>query len=220
MSAASSSPKVEFREWLVRRVMDMAFQVQPGESVDALTKRLGIRPDVFVEAQQRKLAELRALGRPGKQLGARRARVADGRASVYLNLPAAVHADLIELCRLKKLPLAHMVRAALNTLLLGPRNPRNVQEQACWYKGERAQIKGTDKRRWPYVAFTTVSHGAKIALQRRADGLGCTITALARCQLVDLLEGHLPKLYFVNAASMFGDPDKYWTTVEQMKRQE
>jgi len=199
--------------------MDMSFLVQPTESVDVLTKRLGIRADVFVEAQARKLAELRAVGRPGKTLGARR-RIADGRAAIFLNLPTEIHTDLIELCRLRQVPLAHLVRAALNTLLLGPRNPRNVtQRSGAYYKGARCVLTKTKTERWPHVAFTTVSQGAKLALQRRADGLGCTVTALVRCQLVDLLEGHVPKLYFVNCASMFGDPNKYWTTAEQMRKE-
>jgi hypothetical protein len=216
--AASSNPKVEFREWLVRRVMDMAFQVHPDESVDTLTKRLGIRPDVLVEAQKRKLEELRSLGRQGKNIGARR-RVIDGRAAIFMNIGKPIHEDLMELCRLRKIDLANMVRAALNTLLLGPRNPRNILIKGCWYKGERCKVEHSKKKRWPYVVYTTVSHGAKIALQRRADALGTTVTALIRCQLVDLLEGHVPKLYYVNPGSMFGDPDKYWTTMELMKKE-
>lgn len=208
-----------FRRWLIDKLKQSRWARMKGESIEHLGVRLGVQPDVLIVAQRELHRERRAAGLRPISLGEHQRPHQVTSKKLLLLFPKAVYADWKQLCDLRGIKAATMLRSLIHTLLSGPRNP--TWTGRWWiYHGRRYPLdkhshhKRTSKK-WPYVTHTTVTHGAAAALTMRADGAGTTVTALMRGQVIDLLEGRLERLNIINApGAMFDDEKRYWTGTE------
>ena len=67
------------------------------------------------------------------------------------------------------------------------------------------------KTRWPFSAQTEITQGAGRALVLRADVTGCTVRALMRGMVLELLEGRLKRVLMASAVqAMWDDETRYW----------
>ena len=195
-----------FRKWLVDRVSEAQMQIYAGESLADRARRLGVQTDVLVEAEQLRHERLERVGRYASSRSVisspvRRAYTQQ----ISLYMPAEVEEPLEAIAAQRSLQLQDVARAVVHTLLLGPDNPLWVGRQG-WMIGGKVRMAGHDNQR-----KLCVSRGADIALNTRAARLGVSKTGLVRGALCDLIEGRLRRLIYVDVASMWNDPNKYWT---------
>lgn len=192
-----------FRRWLIDRLKETRFSIFDGYDVRKLAERLGVQTSVLRLAQSEKADELLAAGR--KYSGVERTQ---SRTSVQISIwmPPLIREDLELRAQRMQCTAAEITRAIAHTLLSGPDNPVVLGRQ-WWYHGESHPWKRDNAAR----IDTTVSNGARAALDLRAQRLGTTATAIMRGAIADYLEYRMEEIYFLPALQMWEDPSRYWT---------
>lgn len=206
-----------FRRWLIEKVKRSRWVTYPSDSLEAVARRIGVQPDVLVEAQAELTEERRHDGKLPLKLGTGRVRQAR-RKQIDLDVPKPVFDDWLAYCQTRDLPPSVVLRSLIHTLLSGPENP-SWTGRAWWYRGKTHRLSNyaevAKRGWWPYNAKTDVTPGAARALALRAQALGCTYTGLVRGAIIDLLEGRTQRLNVVtSASSMWEDETRYWTGKE------
>lgn len=204
-----------FRRWLLDKVKRSRWVTHNADTVESVARRIGVQPDVIVQAQRELADERKAEGKIPMVLGTGRTRRLKRR-QIDVDMPKAVHEDWLLYCQTRDLPGSVVIRSVIHTLLSGPDNPSWIGRQ-CRYRGKMLPLEGYGqfvKRGWPYNVKTDVSEGASRALAVRARNLGCTLTALVRGAVIDLLEGRTKRLNIVNSPdAMWDDETRYWVGI-------
>jgi hypothetical protein len=206
-----------FRRWLIDKVKRSRWPTFKDDTPEAIGQRIGVQPEIIIQAQ-RELAEERiAQGKAPLRLGTGRTR-RKKRRWLDIDMPKDVHQDWLLYCRTRDLPASTVLRSLVQTLLSGPENPTWLGR--VWrYRGRMLRLVGYKefmRSGWPYNVKTDVPEGAVRALTIRASGLGCTMTALVRGAVIDLLEGRTKRLNIVNSPdAMWEDENRYWTGQRQ-----
>lgn len=203
-----------FRRWLIEKLKRSRWVAIPGDSVERVSRRLGVHPEALAEAQAEFAEERRKEGKAPAALGTGRA-VQGRRKQIDLDLPEVIQADWQRYCQLRDLSSSVLLRSVIHTLLSGPENP-TWTGKGWWYRGRMHRLsnykKVAAKGWWPHNAKTDLTPGAVRALTIRADTLGCSYTALVRGAMIDLLEGRTRRLNIVTSvATMWEDENRYWT---------
>jgi len=206
-----------FRRWLIEKVKRSRWVTYPTDSLEAVARRVGVQPDVLVQAQAELSAERRSAGQRAVVLGTGKT-VHGRRKQIDLDLPKALNDDWLAYCRARDLSSSVVLRSIIHTLLSGPENP-GWTGRSWWYRGKTHRLSNfkevAAKGWWPYNAKTDVTPGAFRALVLRAQRLRCTYTGLVRGAIIDLLEGRTKRLNVVTVASeMWEDENRYWTGKE------
>ena len=206
-----------FRRWLIDKLKRSRWVSYSTDSLEAVARRVGVQPDVLVQAQAELTAERRSDGKKAIVLGTGRA-WHGRRKQIDLDLPKAVNDDWLAYCRARDLSGSVVLRSIIHTLLSGPENP-TWTGRTWWYRGKMHRLSNykvvAAKGWWPYNAKTDVTPGAARALTLRAERIGCTYTGLVRGAIIDLLEGRTKRLNVVTVASaMWEDENRYWTGKE------
>jgi hypothetical protein len=201
-----------FRRWLIDKVKRARWVTYTADTVDAVARRIGVQPDVITQAQAELAAERRAEGKMPTVLGTGRTQRLKKR-QIDIDMPKDVHHDWLLYCKTRALPGSVVIRSLIQTLLSGPENPQWLGRQ--WrYRGRILRLTGYKEyitRGWPHNVKTDVSEGAARALTLRARSLGCTLAALVRGAVIDLLEGRTKRLNIVNSPdAMWDDETRYW----------
>ena len=213
-------PITRFRRWLIDKLKQSRWARVKDETIEHLAERLGVHPDVLVVAQRELDQKRRAAGLRPVSLGEHQRPHQVTSKKLVLEFPKAVYDDWKQLCDLRGIPPATMLRSLIHTLLSGPQNPtwtrRGWTYHGLRYPLDKYSHEKKTSKKWPYATHTTVTHGASAALTMRAGAAGTTVTALMRGQLIDLLEGRLARLNIINSpGSMFDDEKRYWTGTER-----
>jgi hypothetical protein len=203
-----------FRAWLIEKVKRSRWVTRQGDSVEVVARRIGVQPDVLVQAQAELSEERRRGGKRPVLIGT--GRILPGRRKqIDLDLPKVVNDDWLAYCHARDMSGSVVLRSIIHTLLSGPENP-TWTGRTWWYRGKTHRLSNyaevAARGWWPYNAKTDVSPGAGRALMLRAQRLGCTYTGLVRGAIIDLLEGRTKRLIVVaGAAAMWEDESRYWT---------
>lgn len=204
-----------FRQWLVLKVKQSRWRAVAGEELETVARRLGVQPEVILEAQAALDADQAALGRSERVVGSPATYGVPRRVDV--NFPKPVWQDWEAYCKLRQLQHGVLLRSLIHTLLSGPDQPRWLG-RGWVYRGHRLRMLSSDakgKKNWPYTAKTWITHGASRALVVRANVCGCTVTALMRGIVLELLEGRLERVLMASAVqAMWDDETRYWTLRE------
>jgi hypothetical protein len=201
-----------FRRWLVTKVKRSRWVTYNADTVELVARRIGVQPDVIKQAQDELAAERNAEGKAPVVLGTGRVKRRKRR-QIDIDMPKAVHEDWLVYCRTRDMPGSVVIRSLVQTLLSGPDNPSWIGRQ--WrYRGRTLRLEGYKqyiRSGWPYNVKTDVSEGAARALTIRARLLGCTLAALVRGAVIDLLEGRTKRLNIVTSPdAMWDDEGRYW----------
>ena len=217
MPASENRRIGQFRRWIVEKLKETIWLHYAGEERSEVAKRLGLQPELLLEAELSLERDCRRDGRTPVKLGSSNAsssrRLSSG-FHVDLPIPPRVHADLIAYCDTRKIPPSTLLRSLIHWLLLRRELPAACSGKYWIYRGKREQIcrrrSETTGRRATSVD-TLVTAGAKQALIRRARKRGVAVSALVRGAVMELLEGRIKRLYVVtNVKEMWDDPDRYW----------
>lgn len=194
-----------FRTWLVQRVSEARIRKSAKMSLEDQAKHLGIQPDVLLEAEAVRKKRIEDAGRQGYRRGVPSNTYYDGYTRrIKLYMPEQILRPLEAVCTARNIDFQDLARAAVQTLLSGPDNPRYAGKG--WvYKGKRLTPGRTLARCF------WVSTGADIALGLRAERAGVTKTGLVRGVLIDVIEGRVKRLLYTDLTSMWNDPSRYWT---------
>lgn len=215
MSVPASQPQVsKFREWLVDRVKESGWVGYSGEDDEQLSSRLGVRPEVLVEARNSLADEYRREGREPLDVGTRRRRQFPAQPRYEVVLPKVVHKDWLVYCRARQLDESTVLRSIVHYLLSRPQNPGPITYR-WWYRGRCYRVckeRGGRKKTGKFITSVEarITNGARAALTRRARSLNVHPSALVRAVMMDLLEGRLKSLPVVNIDQMWDDPNRYW----------
>lgn len=164
---------------------------QSSDSVEEIARRLGVQPDVLVEAR-------RLYGRAPRS----------ETREFLLAMPQKVHADWIRVTQMNRLDSSLLLRGLIQALLLSGVPPKRLQK--FWiYKGERLHVGKQQGQTWPWKAHTYISWGADRALTQIAERYQATKTALVRGHVCAYLEGKASKLVLVGVNNMYNDPTRY-----------
>lgn len=211
----SDEGESRFRRWLIDKLKRSRWVTYSTDTTESVAKRIGVQPDVIVQAQRELAAERQAEGKAPMRLGTGRTK-RGRRRQIDVDMPKEVHEDWILYCRTRDLPGSVVIRSLIHTLLSGPDNPTWISRR--WrYRGRLLRLVGYKEyvnRGWPYNVKTDVSEGAARALAVRARGLGCTLAALVRGAVIDLLEGRTKRLNIVSSSdAMWDDETRYWVGI-------
>lgn len=197
----------EFRRWIVDRVKESHFMVLREDTLEAVARRIGVQPDVLVQAQKEKATEMAALGRLPTRIGSTR-RSSGSEAVVQLMFPEEIFPVFVEAAKIKGFENSELVRSIIHTLLLGPDNPRWCA-RGWYYQGHMYRIRAAT--RLQYRCKSHITRGADVALGLRARQLGVTRIALVRGAVIDFLEGRMNVICHTDLEHMWDDPRRYWT---------
>lgn len=209
-----------FRRWAKDRLKESVWVTYSGESLEKVSARLGLRPELLREAQKELSEERRAAGREPAKLGSRpTARVHAILPRVDLVMPPAVDRDWRTYCRARRMSRAVVLRSLVHKLLSSPRQPSYIGPH--WlYRGKIEKVvyaRGGKKGKGRYLHATAspVTHGAHRALHLRARNNNVDPTTLVRGMVLDLLEGRIRELPICGQVrEMWDDPKRYWTRTE------
>lgn len=215
---AEAELHARFRRWLIEKVKRSRWVTYPTDSLEAVALRIGVQPEVLVQAQHELTEERRSEGKLPIAIGSGHV-VQDKRKQIDLDVPKAVFDDWTQYCQTRDLPSSVVLRSLIHTLLSGPENP-TWTGRGWWYRGKMHRLTNYattgEKGWWPYNAKTDVTPGAARALNIRAQSVGCPYTALVRGTMIDLLEGRTKRLNIItSASSMWEDESRYWTGKER-----
>lgn len=197
----------QFRCWLVDRVSEARVHKVAGQSLEDLARYLGVQPDVLEEATKKRHERIEQAGFRATN------REVHGRAGhrVYtrvipLYVPREVMDPIRALCEQRDILPVGLFRAVIHTFLLSSRNP-TWQNKGWLYQGKcySGSISAPGNSKYQ----VRISTGAHIALTRRAEVRGATLTGLVRGAILDMLEGRTKKLIYVDTAGMYNDPHRY-----------
>ncbi len=197
-----------FRSWLLERLLGTKWATLPArdDEIDALAERLGVQPELLLEARaeakiQKSKNGLRiAAARPDES----------GRFKRYyqfhLFMPPPVHKAWLEECAYRELRGPVLLRALIQEYLMGDTEPTPL---SFWYwKGKRYQM-GKAEQRSPFLERATITQGANRALKRRAMAIGTTPTAIARALIIEALSGEHRAVKLIEHSMMFDDERRY-----------
>jgi hypothetical protein len=193
----------------VERVSDAKLQVPKDQkTLEGQARYLGVQPDVLEEASAKRRARIEAAGH---QVSARDVHGASAHniytRRVVLYVPTEIRALLQGLCETRRISVHDLARAATHTLLLSGGIP-SYTGKGWFYKGKRYGL-GPATVRLKLQEQFRISVGAYIALNRRAELHGASVSGLIRGALIDVLEGRTRKLVYVDTSSMYNDPERY-----------
>lgn len=197
-----------FRSWLFERLLGTRWATLPVEDaeIDALAQRLGVQPDVLLEAR----AEAKILqSKNGLRIASARPDES-GRFKRYyqfhLFMPPPVYKAWLEECAYRELRGPVLLRALIQEYLMGDKEPEPL---SFWYwKGKHYKM-GKAELRSPYLERATITQGAKRALARRAKAIGTTSTAIARALIIEALSGEHRVVKLIEHSMMFDDETRY-----------
>lgn len=204
-----------FLRWLIDKVKRSRWVTYNADTVESVAQRIGVQPYVILQAQQELAEERKADGKVPMVLGTGRTKRLKRR-QIDVDMPKEVYDDWLLYCRTRGLPGSVVIRSVVHTLLSGPDNPSWIGRR-CRYRGRMLSLVGYTQfvqRGWPYNIKTDVSEGAARALAVRARNLGCTLAALVRGAVIDVLEGRTKRLNIVSSSdAMWDDETRYWVGI-------
>jgi len=210
----------QFRRWIVTKLKESTWWQFQGESRDAVAKRLGLRPELLLEAQLSLERDCRRDGRAPVRLGTSNMSPLGQWGTehrVEIVLPRLVYEEWEAYCQTRQVASGVLLRSLIHRMLMLRELPEVSRGKDWVLRGQRLAI--CLDRKGGNGAYVTrlvakITAGAKQALLRRARKCGISVSALIRGCIVELLEGRVPKLVLVGSIrEMWDDPNRYWTEV-------
>jgi hypothetical protein len=211
--------EARFRGWIIERLKETRWLGFIGDDWESVSKRLGVRPEILVEAQRSLDEEYRELGRHPKPLGQDHLlRRMGPRCRCEILLPWEVYEDWLAYCRARQLSKSVLLRSVIHRMLSVPTQPGHVGKG--WiYRGQALKAcckrnigRGGKRGRLMTSISTELTHGAHEALVRRARKSGVPCAGLLRGAVLDLLEGRTKQLVVMSRVDeLWDDPTRYWT---------
>jgi hypothetical protein len=202
-----------FRAWLVQRVKHSRWTSRNCTDLAAVARRLGVQPDVLVDAQSALDAEQEAAGRTSSRIGQRYVQHRKPRVFT-VDMPPVVFADMKAYCELRQVNPFVVLRSLVVKLLTGTAQPTWLG-RGWLYKGQHYPSESHGVR---HSVGTDVSEGAGEALTIRATVTGVSPSALLRGMVIDLLEGRVVRLTIVNTVAQMPDDVNQYVTLEETLR--
>lgn len=195
-----------FRGWLVDRIKDTQWVVFNDEELEDEARRLGVQPDVLIDAQKQLDADREKAALPKTRIGM--PRFSHGQVFDVV-VPQQMKIDFEERARSRGLATNCLARSIIHWMLLGSWVP-SYYGSSCMYGGEVVKMTVSPKNKWPWCIRTKITRGAATALKKRADFLKTSGRSLVRGAFIDYLDYRIDVPVVPTIKLMFSDPDKYW----------
>lgn len=200
-----------FRQWLVEKVRATAHAREPlpPEQLPFKAFELGVHPSVLEEARSEYLEEA---ARGGVLVGSGRKRRGSRHWQVKLHFPREVFVAWKEEASVRGLEGSTILRSLLHAYLLGSHEPYPLLNYWLW-KGRRRLIGKSQSGTAAFTERALATHGARRALERRAQRLGCSPSAVLRGLVIETLERRYAQpgsIAIVDARTMFDDEARYY----------
>jgi len=195
-----------FRQWLVDKVRATAHAREPLNEKQILIRasELGVQPSVLQEARA---AYREQAMRDGVRIGEGRKRRGTRHWQCKLHFPEEVYEVWKQECSARGVDGSALFRSLLHAYLRGSYEPYPLLNYWLW-KGRRKPItKGLVER-------ALATHGARRALELRAQAQGCSSSAIMRGLVISTLERRYAQpgsIAIVDARTMFDDEGRYHT---------
>lgn len=199
-----------FRKWLISQ-LKVSHWARSAEPLETLAIRLGVQPDVLVEAQQSLEEDLKKVNAAPLRIGSAHRSVKLMEYHLELPLPPVVKNDWVVYCQSRNIEGGTLLRSLINRALLTGENPAlNVCRFQGWiYRGKQERLDRMPGYKREFRVRSTLPRGAAQALAKRCQNLKVSRTGFLRGLVLDLLEGRTTKLLLVSVQSMSGDPASY-----------
>lgn len=203
-----------FRERLIEFVIASNYvrEVIADDKIDAVAKKIGLHPDVLVEARLRFRLQRRLDGFQGP-LGRKK------RGTRHYQLKLAMPREIFTLWKdeaeRRGLESSALLRSVVHSYLLGSYEP--IQVTTAWYwrgKTYKVSERSWEKQkggRYPFSERALITQGAARALRVRAARRGHVATALTRALVLEVLEGKHEAVRVIDAQTMYDDETRYRT---------
>jgi hypothetical protein len=199
-----------FRNWLLDRLLGTAWPNRvpdDTEKLEAMSLHLGVRTDLLIDLRKAWEEQQRLISKPtGKPI------IAGHQMDVVM--PQEVFNLYKEECSTRHMERVTALRSLVHAYLLGSTEPTALIAQWRW-KGRYLKIEPMNYykkhgKAWPWRFRVAIPHGAKRALERRADNAGVPPTSIVRGLVLDFLDGRWEGLVLVGYQQLFDDEDRYW----------
>jgi hypothetical protein len=204
-----------FRKWLVERVSTTSHaQSSDDDDVDKMAERMGVHPDVLLEA--RIMARQRRID-AGRAVGAGVKRAGSNHYQFELLFPPEVFDAWKQECANRGMTGSVMMRSLIHAYLLGSVEPDAVSKR--WeYRGIVHPLPNVHQwakdhgRRYPYRERSLIPQGARRALVHRSSRLGMDPTTVVRSLILLMMNGrwaHPGTIRVIDCANMYDDETRY-----------
>lgn len=213
MAKPKKTDEERFKRWLVDKLKVTRWPYPAATSLAELSRKLGVRPEVLLQAQAELDSERRHQGLPLTRLGDPSRRSGRAQAQLTMQMPEEIHGRWAVESKRRGITAAVLFRSAVHRFLSFPDPPVHPTVSVWMVDGAACSLPWKPPARWPFWVNAYITRGAKEALTRRARAYGCPEFALLRAIMLDTLAGHLDKklIYLTTVDGMWDDPQRYWT---------
>lgn len=199
-----------FRAWLVEKVLGTKYARMAilDEQIDKVAERVGVQPDVLLEA--RALARIRdaergVMGAPRftSELQARHRRLYE----YHLPMPKVIHDEWKEECAFRVVESSTLLRSLIHHYLSTSYEPA---ETVRGWRRDGVRLLVPKAVEHENLERATVTQGAKRALHIRAQRRGATSIAVVRALVLETLAGGFRGLPLVETKRMYDDEKRYY----------
>lgn len=213
MSLQKSQPQVaKFRRWIVKRLKETNWVHFQDDSIEDVSRRLGLRPELLLEAKHSFEEEARRRGLEPQRTGLAALSESRRAARCEVVLPVEVFRDWEAHVQARGWHGTLMLRSLVHKMLLSSKLPA-VVTRTCIYRGKFVPLRtqrNNGKGHYSTVVECDLSDGAHQALWDRARKANVSVSALLRGAILDLLEGRTTKVVPIyTRMQMWNDPLRY-----------
>lgn len=180
------------------------------EEIDEVARRIGVQPEVLLEARVRFRISQATEGKRQASFGEAFAPKRHCRFNLWF--PPAVFPDWKLCAESHGLEGSALLRAIIHGYLLGSYEPQSVVRYWYW-KGKRHLSIQDPKERNKWRERAQIPIGARRALEIRSRYLGASPQAVARALVIETMRGKInrPGTYaIVDAKTMYDDETRYY----------
>ncbi len=203
-----------FRDRIVELVIASKYvrDLIPDDKIDAVAKKIGVDPEVLVEARMRFRVQKKL---DGYQVPLGRKRRGTRHYQFKLAMPAPLYRIWRDEADFRGIEPSALLRSLIHAYLLGSYEPKQVlrywvYEGKTWITSERAWEK-KNKKGFASRERALITLGAMRALRVRAHRRGHVPTAVVRALVIEVLDGKHRSMTIVDAQSMYDDETRYRT---------
>jgi hypothetical protein len=207
--------KQSFRKWLVARVQGTQYAIMDihDEELDAVAVKVGVQPDVLLEAR---LNALQAKVATGVRLPSNK-RDPGSYYQYEMLFPEVVFYAWKAEAERRGLDGSALLRSAIHAYLIGSWEPEETTRYWVWrgigYAVRPGDWKAQHGTRYPFRERAAIPEGVRRALFRRADRRGIPTSVITRSLCLAIIDGTWGSpgtLKIVDSTTMFDDENRYY----------
>jgi len=205
------APRAEsFREWLFEKLLGTWYAkcAIADSEIDRVAKKIGVDPELLLEVRAQARIERHERGFPSPHLRHTKPAAGEAHRRLYqYHLPMAevVRKAWTVECEFRQVTGPVLLRSLIHSYLLGTREPTPLA--AWYYQGVRHPSGGPERHK--HYERSTIPHGAKRALTRRAVAQGTIPMNVVRALVLEVLAGQHRQIRFVETSMMYDDESRY-----------